>query len=354
MTSDSSSDPLIQPASAATTSVVVPLKSTRRRVVPRDGMDACRAPLDRGSRGSSHRRPSPGGSRCSRCSSRSARARSSPAARCSSPRSSGCPPGRSASASPSPGSSRSSSRCRSASSPTASAPSGCGRSARASAAALFAVWPLIDGFGAYLAMMVALAAGRDRRLVRPRRLHDRRLPARGAGAVAGLHAVRPQHRLHRRRPHRRPGPGLRQRRPDPGRAAVHRGDAGLNTLYITRLPDAEHDVRPPRPREKLGRGALRNRGFLLLNFMRRRARHQPGAAQHGDPALAGAGDRRSAGAAGLAVRHQHGACARAAPGAGGPRRRRRQQLAAGVAAQHDLLRALLPRSRWSPTTRSAG
>ena len=40
---------------------------------------------------------------------------------------------------------------------------------------------------------------------------------------------------------------------------------GVNTLYITRLPDAEHD-RSARPaEEKLGRGALRNRGFLLLN-----------------------------------------------------------------------------------------
>jgi MFS family permease len=39
----------------------------------------------------------------------------------------------------------------------------------------------------------------------------------------------------------------------------------LNTLYITRLPDAAHDRTPTPTEEKVGRGALRNRGFLLLN-----------------------------------------------------------------------------------------
>ena len=42
-------------------------------------------------------------------------------------------------------------------------------------ALLYLAWPWIDGFVAFVAMMVVLAAGRHRRRRRPRRLHARRL-----------------------------------------------------------------------------------------------------------------------------------------------------------------------------------
>ena len=85
--------------------------------------------------------------------------------------------------------------------------------------------------------------GRHGRLRRPRRLHDRRVPARGAGAVAGLHARRAQHRLHARRADRRHRAGLRQRRHRPRRPVAHRGDpAGQRRL---RHPAASR----PRSRE---------------------------------------------------------------------------------------------------------
>ena len=57
------------------------------------------------------------------------------------------------------------------------------------------------------------------------------------------------------------------------------------------------------------------------DVLRRGVLDQPGAAQRRDPAVAGRGDRRPAGAAGLPVRHQHGDVHLPADG-GGPRRRR--------------------------------
>lgn len=39
----------------------------------------------------------------------------------------------------------------------------------------------------------------------------------------------------------------------------------VNALYITRLPDAEHDRAPAAPETLVGPGALKNRGFLALN-----------------------------------------------------------------------------------------
>ena len=55
-------------------------------------------------------------------------------------------------------------------------------------------------------------------------------------------------------------------------------------------PTPPHDGDADRRRTRAGRpsrAALRNRGFLALIDLRRRARHQPGAAQRGDPAVAG-------------------------------------------------------------------
>ena len=41
----------------------------------------------------------------------------------------------------------------------------------------------------------------------------------------------------------------------------------LNAAYVSRLPDARHDATPTPPEERaLSSGALRNKGFLALNF----------------------------------------------------------------------------------------
>ena len=82
----------------------------------------------------------------------------------------------------------------------------------------------------------------------------------------------------------------------------------VNALAILRLPNASHDERDAGAAEGQGspaRAPLRNPGWMTSTFFDRRARDQPGPAQHRHPAVAGAGDRRPARAAGLAVRHQH-------------------------------------------------
>ena len=118
-------------------------------------------------------------------------------------------------------------------------------------------WPLIDGFGAFVADDDRARGGRHGRLVRPRRVHDRRVPAGGARAVAGVHAGGAQHRLHGRRPGRRPRPGLRQRRHHPGRPALHRGG-----------PHAQRALHHPAPR----RGATTSRVVEEARRPRRSAR----------------------------------------------------------------------------------
>ena len=118
-------------------------------------------------------------------------------------------------------------------------------------------------------MMVVLSARRDRGLVRPRRLHDRRLPARGAGAVAGVHARRPQHRLHARRADQRLRPGLRQQRRSCGRCRSSPRWSSRSTRSTSPSCRTPPTTGPPPPRadaRRLGAGALRNRGFLALNF----------------------------------------------------------------------------------------
>ena len=202
--------------------------------------------------------------------------------------------------------------------------SGCGRWARSAPPALYAVWPFIDGFAPFLAMMVAARGRSSTAGCSGRGAYTIDVvPARGARAVAGLHARRAQHRLHRRRPASAASrwPSTATTSSAPCRwltAAILRAQ---RVLHHPAAPTPQHDRRAGRGRTRLlNPGALRNRGFLALIDLRRRARHQPGAAQRRHPAVAGGGDRRAAGAAGLAVRHQH-RDGRAAPGRRGPRRR---------------------------------
>ena len=111
------------------------------------------------------------------------------------------------------------------------------------------VCPLIDGFAEFAAMVVALAVVERRGQRRTRGVHDRRLPARGAGAVDGVHAQRPQHRLHPRRPARRHRPGHRQRDGDPQRAGAHRGHPRPQRLPrspVSRMPATTSRARRPR------------------------------------------------------------------------------------------------------------
>ena len=78
-------------------------------------------------------------------------------------------------------------------------------------------------------------------------------------------------------------------------------------------PTAEHDAAPAAPEQRSTRAPCATAGSLGLTACDGVLGDQPGAAQHRDPAVAGRGDRRPAGAAGLAVRHQHrdgGAAAR--------------------------------------------
>ena len=132
------------------------------------------------------------------------------------------------------------------------------------AAALYAVWPFIDGFTMFLAMMVVLqiveTAGHSGRGaytldVFPREERVRSLAYMRAalnvgftlGALIG-------------------GVALAFNNDDIVRAVplFTAVVLALNALYITRLPDADHD-RVPKPNDELlNPGALRNRGFVSL------------------------------------------------------------------------------------------
>jgi MFS family permease len=134
-----------------------------------------------------------------------------------------------------------------------------------SAAALYAVWPLIDGFASYVAMMVTLQlvetagwSGRGAYSIdvfpREERVQSQAFMRAALNIGFTLGALVS-------------GIALAFDSDDLIRAvpvftAVM---LALNTLYITRLPDAAHDRTPTPTEEKVGRGALRNRGFLLLN-----------------------------------------------------------------------------------------
>ena len=315
------------PPSAATTSRVVPVtgrrKLTRRTLVVVGRMPAMPPRTPRWLASLSPTLPSPGSSRSSRSSSRSARASSSPAARSSSPRSSACrasqvglgltvgegasflfavPLGKLA---------------------DRIGPKRMWASAAFGAAGLYAVWPFVDDVRDVPRDDGRAPDLRHRRPLRPRGVHARRLPPRGAGAVPRVHAGGPQHRLHDRRADRRRGAGLQQRRHHPRGPAVHRVRAAAQRLL--HHPPARRAARQGARRG--GRAAQPGRAaeprLPVADDLRRRARHQPGAAQHRDPAVAGRGDRRPARAARLAVRHQHGA-GRAAPGRGRARRELRR------------------------------
>jgi MFS family permease len=134
------------------------------------------------------------------------------------------------------------------------------------AAALYAVWPFVDGFTMFLAMMVALqiveTAGHSGRGaytldVFPREQRVQSLAymrvALNVGFTVGALIG---------------GVALALNNNDVIRAVplFTAVVLALNALYITRLPDAEHD-RAPAPMEGdelLNPGALRNRGFVSL------------------------------------------------------------------------------------------
>jgi MFS family permease len=132
------------------------------------------------------------------------------------------------------------------------------------AAALYAVWPFIDGFTMFLAMMVVLqiveTAGHSGRGaytldVFPREERVRSLAYMRAalnvgftfGALIG-------------------GVALAFNNDDVVRAVplFTAVVLALNALYITGLPDAAHDLAPKPNEELLNPGALRNRGFVSL------------------------------------------------------------------------------------------
>ena len=169
---------------------------------------------------------------------------------------------------------------------------------------------------------------RGRPAQRPRRLHDRGLPPRGAGALAGLHAGGPQRRLHPRCAGRRRRAGHGPRRGRPGGAAADglpaRPQRVVGLQAPRRDPRAVAGVRARGGRRARRREAQRpaQPGLLPDEHLQRRARHARRAAQRRHPAVAGAGDRRAARAARVAVRHQHGDGGRPAGGRGARRGRR--------------------------------
>ncbi len=132
------------------------------------------------------------------------------------------------------------------------------------AAALYAVWPFVDSFAMFLAMMVVLqiveTAGHSGRGAYtldafPREERVRSLAYMRAalnvgftvGALIGGIALAFNN------------DNVVQAVPLFTAAVL-----ALNALYITRLPDAEHDKAPVAEDELLNPGALRNRGFLSL------------------------------------------------------------------------------------------
>ena len=133
-------------------------------------------------------------------------------------------------------------------------------------ATLYAVWPLIDGLAAFLVMMVVLqvvgAAGWSGRgaytidvFPREERVQSQAFMRAALNIGFTLGALIG-------------GLALAFNNNDIVRAVPWLTAAILlaNGLYITRLPDAEHDTTPaPAAERAISSGALRNRGFLLLN-----------------------------------------------------------------------------------------
>jgi len=135
-----------------------------------------------------------------------------------------------------------------------------------SSALLYAVWPLIDGFGAYLAMMVAL------RLVE--------IAGWSGGGAYSIDAFEREERVQTQAFRRAAlNLGFTVGALISGIALAFESNTliravpiftavmlGLNALFVTRLPDAEHDRAPVAAEDRTRGAALRNRGFLALNF----------------------------------------------------------------------------------------
>jgi MFS family permease len=132
-------------------------------------------------------------------------------------------------------------------------------------AALYAVWPFIDGFAAFLAMMIVLelvgTAGWSGRgaytldvFPREERVQSQAFMRAALNIGFTLGALIG-------------GIALAFNNDDLVRAVPWLTAVVLaaNAFYITRLPDAEHDQAPPKPDQLLKAGALRNKGFLLLS-----------------------------------------------------------------------------------------
>jgi MFS family permease len=135
-----------------------------------------------------------------------------------------------------------------------------------SGAALYALWPLINGFAAFVAMMVVLSlvetagwSGRGAYTIdifpREERVQSQAFMRAAlnigftlGALISGVALAFESNTLVKAVP--------------VFTAVV----LALNALYITQLPEAEHDRAPKPAEQKLGAGALRNRGFLALNF----------------------------------------------------------------------------------------
>lgn len=132
-------------------------------------------------------------------------------------------------------------------------------------ALLYAVWPLIEGFGAFLVMMVALTVVES---------------AGGSGRGAYTIDVFPREERVQSQAFMRAAlnTGFTLGALLSGIALAFDNDdlvravpvftavvLGLNTLFITRLPAAEHDSAPVPAEARVRQSALRNRGFVLLS-----------------------------------------------------------------------------------------
>ncbi len=132
-------------------------------------------------------------------------------------------------------------------------------------AGLYAVWPFINGFVAFLAMMVVLelvgTAGWSGRgaytldvFPREERVQSQAFMRAALNIGFTLGALLG-------------GIALAFNNDDLVRAVpwVTAAILAANAFYITRLPDAEHDRAPAQPDQLVNAGALRNKGFLLLS-----------------------------------------------------------------------------------------
>ena len=191
-------------------------------------------------------------------------------------------------------------------------------------AAMFALWPFITDFEGYVAMAVGMevigalggaAYGAYTIDVLPpdERVRSRAYMYSALNVGFTLGSLVGRHRA-----------GLPLQRRPPRAAVVHR--RGLPGQRRRDQPAAAGRARRPHPggpqgQDPRARTAAQPR-LAPHDLLRRRVLDQPGAAQRRDPAVAGRGDRRPAGAAGLPVRHQHRDVHLPADG-GGPRRQGR-------------------------------